>query len=384
MHSQGIKVIFSFGGGMGFTGGELIYGSGAITFGLTHYFNEVYWDENWALQDEAHRWTSFESCPGEPPVALMARDGFIPTDLIISGTGVFGDLPCANQLMRRWPIPLHFVDIPFNGKGKEWAVQYLRDQLWETVEKISKIVGRDISTQDINNGIKLMDQLYSTYREYVDIVTSAEVPPIASIENIIVTSSVFDYCSDPVALTNANKALNRELKQRVKEGITGAGISEKPIRIYMCEKAPAPPICEIVEELGGVLMGPEVSDSYYMCDSIPSNTSDPCLALADWSINKSPWSSALSLEERTKWLTKMVEKYRPDGILSTAVWGCQFDPQYSWYMTDIIKKKFNIPFLLNILEDVPVEIGADGKYKVKGNARTRIEGFMEVLKAKRK
>lgn len=384
MHEKGVMVIFTFGGGMGFTGGELVYGCGAITYGLTNYFNEVWWNGNWALQEEAHRWSSFESCPGEPPVALMARDGMIPTDMIISGTGVFGDLPCANQLMRKWPIHLHFIDIPFNGKGKGWALEYLRDQLLETVGRISGISGKKVSIEDLNNGIRMMNELYSSYREYVDIVTSAEVPPIASLENLIVTSCIFDFCSDPVALRNANNALNEELRERVRNGIRGAGVSWNPIRIYMCEKMPPPPALNLIDELGGVLLGPEVCDSYYMCEPIPADTGDPHGAMAEWSLNRSPWSNALPLEERTEWVLRMVEKYRAEGVLFTAVWGCQFDPQYSRYMADVIKKRFGIPFMMNVLEDVPVEIREDGRYTLKASTRTRIEGFMEMLNSRRK
>lgn len=383
-HDKGIPVVFTFGGGMGFPGGELVYGCGAVTYGLTNYFNEVWWNENWALQEEAHRWSSFESCPGEPPVALMARDGFIPTDLIISGTGIFGDLPCANQLIRRWPIPLHFVDIPYNGKGKEWAIEYLAEQYQATVERISEISGKKVTIEDLNKGIKMMNDLYAAYREYVDIVTSAETPPVASLENLIVTSCVFDYCSDPVALRNAIKAVNEELKERVRNGVPGAGVAHNPVRIYMCEKFPSPPALNFADDLGAVMLGPEVSDSYYMCDPIPSDTGDPCRAMAEWSLERSPWSSALPLEERTSWVLKMVEKYRPEGVLFTAVWGCQFDPQYARYIGDAIKKEFGIPYMMNILEDVPVEIGKDGRYQMKGSTRTRLEGFIEMLKARRR
>jgi benzoyl-CoA reductase/2-hydroxyglutaryl-CoA dehydratase subunit BcrC/BadD/HgdB len=384
MHEKGVPVVFTFGGGMGFPGGEIVYGCSGITYGLTNYFNEVWWDEKWDFQEEAHRWSSFESCPGEPPVALMARDGMIPTDLIISGTGIFGDLPCANQLIRKWPIPLHFVDIPFNGKGKEWALEYLTEQLWETVDKISQISGKKVTVDDLNNGIRMMNELYETYHEYVDIVTSAEIPPIASMENLIVTSSVFDFCSDPVALANANRALNRELKERVAKGIRAPGIIENPIRIYMCEKFPPPPAFNLIDDLGGILIGPEVTDSYYLCEPIKADTDDPCRAIAEWSLNKSPWSNALPLEDRTKWLLDIIEKYRPEGVIFTAVWGCQLDPQFSRYIADEIKKKFDIPWMMTVLEDVPVEIGEDGKYHLKANQRTRFEGFMEILKSRKK
>jgi len=384
MHDRGVPVVFTFGGGMGFTAGEIVYGCGGITYGLTNYFNEVWWDEKWDFQEEAHRWSSFESCPGEPPVALMARDGMIPTDLIISGTGVFGDLPCANQLIRKWPIPLHFVDIPFNGRGKEWALEYLTDQLKATVDKISQLSGKKVTDEDLNRGIKMMDELYDTYREYVDIVTSAEIPPIASLENLIVTSCIFDFCSDPVALANANRTLNKELKQRVRDGFKTPGLLEDPIRIYMCEKMPPPPALNLIDDLGGILMGPEVTDSYYLSEPISADTSNPCRALAEWSLNKSPWSNALPLEERTEWVFKMIEKYRPEAVIFTAVWGCQLDPQFSRYMAEEIEKNFGIPSMMTVLEDVPVEIGDDGKYYLKGNQRTRLEGFIEMLKVRRK
>ncbi len=384
MHEKGTSVIFTFGGGLGFPGGELVYGCHAITYGLTQFFNEVWWDEKWEIHEEAHRWTSFESCPGEPPVALMARDGLVPTDMIISGTGVFGDLPCANHLIRRWNIPLHFVDIPFNGKGKEWALEYLAEQFSETVDKISKVTGKRVSTEDLNKGIRMINELYETYREYVDIITCAEVPPIASLENVWVTGCVFDYISDPVALAQANRALNSELRERVKKGANAPGVVENPIRIYMCEKMPSPPGLNLVDDLGGILLGPEVCDSYYLVEPIPADTDDPCRAMAEWCLQNSPWSHTQPLEDRTDWVLQTIRKYRPEGIIFSPVWGCQLDPQYHRYIADAIEREFGIPWTVIIQEDVPVEIGSDGKYHLKGNTRTRIEGFMEMLKARRR
>ncbi|MDY6857313.1 MAG: 2-hydroxyacyl-CoA dehydratase family protein [Thermodesulfobacteriota bacterium] len=362
---------------------ELIFGCGATYVSVMPCINEINLAGNFNLQQEGHRFASFESCPGEPIIALWIKDGTIPADLVLYGTSFGGDLPCIEHLLRQWPeIPLHYIDVPYNGKGRPWALDYVAEQLHGLVGKMGQISGRVISNEDLRKGIKMMNDVRRVYRDYADIVTSAKTPPIAGLENIIVTMSIWE-AGDPIALKCATEQLNEELKERVAKGIAGQGVADDPIRIYMCEKMPAPPAYSFVESLGGILLGPEVADCFYLGVNDVAETGDPYEAIAKWYLEEWPWSPGVPLEERMRWVIDSVKKYNPDGIIFTGVWGCQLDPPFGRYMADTIKKELGIPSLLTILEDIPIEVGVDGKFRMKGDLRTRIEGFIEMLKARR-
>jgi len=377
MKEKGMPVVASFE-----VFPELIVGSGGTFISVMPCINEINLAGNFAVQQEGHRFASFESCPGEPLIALWIRDGKFPVDLTVFATSMGGDLPCILNLLRSSPqIPLVYIDIPYNGKGKSWALEYLIDQLRAFVQKLGQIRGAEVTDEEIRNGIRMMNRMRKSYREYVDIVTSAETPPIAGLENMIVTMCAWES-GDPIAIKCANDQLNEELRERVRNGVVPPTMQERPLRIYMCEKMPAPPVYSFVESLGGILLGPEVADCFYLCNDVDEE-GDPYEAVAKWYLEEWPWSPGINLEERTEWVIKTLNKYKPDGVIFTGVWGCQLDPPYGRYMADKIKERLDIPSLLTVLEDIPVEVGVDGKFKMKGDLRTRIEGFMEMLKTRK-
>jgi len=377
MREKGMPVVASFE-----VFPELIIGSGGTFISVMPCINEIMLAGNFAMQQEGHRFASFESCPGEPLIALWVRDGKFPVDLTVFATSIGGDLPCILNLLRRYPkLPLVYIDIPYNGKGKSWALEYLIEQLRAFVQKLGEIRGAEVTDEELRNGIRMMNQMRQSYREYVDIVASAETPPIAGLENMIVTMCAWES-GDPVAIKCATDQLNEELRERVKKGIIPPTLKEKPLKIYMCEKMPAPPVYSFVESLGGILLGPEVADSLYLCGDVDEE-GDPYEAVAKWYLEEWSWSPGVNLEERTEWTIKTAKQYNPDGVIFTGVWGCQLDPQYGRYMADKIEEKLGIPTMLTVLEDIPMEVGVDGRFKIKGDLRTRIEGFVEMLKARR-
>lgn len=382
MREKGMPSIYLGDMIAGFPSLEIVYGCHGIICTATIAINEIVWNGARDYMEKAAQWCSFEACPGEPTMALMARDGKIPTDLILTG---IGEGCSATQMIREWPIPIQFIDVPFNGKGREWALEYLTEQVRIAVDKISGISGRKVTTDDLNHGIKMMDEVYDTCREYVEVTASAEVPPIAAAENLFVGHCMYDCCGDPVALANANRSLIKELKERVRKGIRAPGVVEDPIRIYVCATMLTPPEVNLLENLGATVMGSESRDALFLFDErVATGTDDPCKAVAKWYLNNSPWSNALSLEDRTEWLFEVIEKYRPEGVIFSALWGCPLGPQFGKFIADGIRKKFNIPSI--VMEDNynSMEACGDGKIALPAYHRTRLQGFVEVLGTRRK
>lgn len=360
---------------------EITYGCRGTTTAITIFLSEISWNRTWSHIKKVAEWCSFEACPAEPTIALMGEDGVIPADLIMWACG---ELSCTSQMIRKWPIPLHFFDVPFNGKGKEWAVDYLTDQIRAVVDKLSRISGREVTTEDLNNGIRMMQDFHDSYREYFELVATADIPPIASTEDLLVKICVFDCCGDPVALASANRSLVKELRERVRKGVSAPGISKNPVRIYLCQRGLPVHGVEYLESLGATVMGSETLDVCSMFDDpIETDTDDPCRSLAEWTLNKQPWSMGRPLEDRAKWLLGVLEKCRPEGVIFTSAWGCQLDTQINRYMAEEIRKKFDIPLIMLDKEFASVEVNEDDKLCLTASLRTRLEGFMELLKARR-
>jgi benzoyl-CoA reductase/2-hydroxyglutaryl-CoA dehydratase subunit BcrC/BadD/HgdB len=382
MQKTGRPIIFAGDMIAGFPSMELIHGCHGAMCSATIAINEIIWNGTRDTMEEAAQWCSFEACPGEPAMLLMARDGKIPTDMIIN---LMGEGCCATQMFRKWPIPLKFIDVPFNGKGKKWALEYLTGQIKATVDWIFELSGKKATIEDLNNGIRVMNDAMETCRELVELTTSAEVPPIAGAESLFAGNCMYDCCGDPKALIHANRSLIKELEQRVGDNYRPAGIAKDPIRIYMCSTMITNQEIALLEDLGGVVMGPNSFDSRVLFHQpMRSNTNDPCKEMADWSLNHSPWSVALSLEERTRWIFKVIEKYRPEGVIFSAVWGCPIGPQFSRYMADQIKERLNIPWISLEHDFNSMQIDNNGKFALSASQRTRLEGFMEMLRVRRK
>jgi benzoyl-CoA reductase/2-hydroxyglutaryl-CoA dehydratase subunit BcrC/BadD/HgdB len=380
MREKGMPVLFSF-----WAFPDLIIGSGGTLIGPVPCGSEISLADNLALKEEGHRFTSFESCPMEPAIALYIRDGKLPVDLTVYMTGM-ADVPCILNLLRRYPdIPLFCVCIPYSGKGKPWALEYLADQLHTFVQKIGEIRGSRVTDEELRNGIRMMNQMRRSFREYIDIFNSAETPPIAGLEYNLVKSVGSVEPGDPVAIRCANEQLNEELRERVRKGIIPPTMRERPLRIYVCGLIiVSPPAHSFVESLGGIFVGPECFDADFLSGDVDEK-GDPYEAVARWWLEQRSWSSPCrDLEERTEWLIKTLRRYNPDGVICAAIWGCQMEPPYARYLADKIEEKLGIPTMLIDQDDIPdVEVGEDGRFRMKGDTRTRIEGFMEILHARR-
>lgn len=377
MREKGMPVLSSF---RAFP--DLIIGSGATLIGIVPCSNEVSLADNLALKEEGFRFTSFEACPMEPAIALWLRDGKLPVDLTVYADTLIGDLPCILNLLRRFPdIPLMHISIPYNGKGKPWALEYLAEQFRAFVQKLGEIRGSQVTDEELRNGFRMMNKMRRSYREYIDIVNSAETPPIARMEDGFVKVGIIEP-GDPVAITCANEQLNEELRDRVKKGIIPPTMKERPLRIYISGLAlVSPPAHSFIESQGGICLGPEFLDVDILCDDVDEK-GDPYESYSRWWLEQWPWS--YNLEERTEWLIKTLRRYNPDGVISTSIWGCALYPPYERYMADKIKEKLGIPTMVIAHDDIPdAEIGEDGRFRIKGDLRTRIEGFMEILHARR-
>ncbi len=364
---------------------EIIYGCGGSTLGsLTPYFLECHLAGKYSYQKKGHEFCSFESCPGEPVIPILVFEKILQADLFLMCTHTFmGDVPCIYNLMRRYNIPLYYIDFPSGPYNKKpWLLEYLANELRKAVKNIEELFGKKITKDDIVKGIKMINNVRRTYIEYNNIILSAKVPPISSFENSIIQSCIVDMQGDPVALTQAMKDLNNELKERVRNNKKAIGVSDDPIRIYAAEKSGFDlASLNLIDDLGAILIGPEVCEIMYLCGLIDEHK-DPFEAIAEYYI-KWIWAPTVPLKDRAKWFMNRVKQVNADGVIFTGVWGCQWDPAYRKYLSDLLQKELNIPSLFLEFEDIQYEFTNNGRYKIKEQNRTRIEAFIEIIRKKK-
>lgn len=361
---------------------ELIYGSGASTIGsLTPYFLECHLAGKYSYQQKGHEFCSFESCPGEPVIPILVLEKVIEVDLFINASHTYmGDVPCLHNLLRGYNIPLHVIDFPSGSHVKPWAFKYLVEQLKIAVKTMEQFFEKRITEEDIHRGIKMINAVRKSYIEYDNIILSTSAPPISSFENSLVQSCIVDMQGDPIALVQAMKELNAELKRRVKNKVKAPGVKENPIRIYAAEKTGYDlTTLNLINDLGAVLIGPEVCETMYLSGLVDENK-NPYEAIAEYYMYKYPWSPTVSIQKRADWFLERVKQVKAHGVIFTGVWGCQWDPAYRKYLADRVEKELGIPSLFLEFEDIPYEFQENGRYKIKEQVRTRIEAFIELIK----
>ena len=289
---------------------ELIYGCGASTIGsLTPYFLECHLAGKYSYQRKGHEFCSFESCPGEPVIPILVLEKVIEADLFLNASHTYmGDVPCLHNLLRGYDIPIHVVDFPVGPHKKPWAFRYLVEQLKVAVKKMEQVFNKKITEEDLHRGIKMINAVRKAYIEYDNLILSSPIPPISSFENSIVQSCIVDMQGDPVALVQAMKETNRELKKRIKKGIKPPGVKENPIRIYAAEKTGYDlTTLNLINDLGAIFIGPEVCETMYLSGLVDEHK-DPYEAIAEYYMYKYPWSPTISIQQRAEWLLNRVKQ----------------------------------------------------------------------------
>jgi benzoyl-CoA reductase/2-hydroxyglutaryl-CoA dehydratase subunit BcrC/BadD/HgdB len=157
-----------------------------------------------------------------------------------------------------------------------------------------------------------------------------------------------------------------ELHYRIKNGISGPGVSDHPPRVFICGS------CSCVHntairDAGGVEVGHD--DGLSQASLQVKESGDPYYNLAE-ALASLPYEKAP--EERAEWTAKMVKESRADGVIFIFNWGCNYQSSVSRLITDIVKERTGVPATV-------IELGELGRMQGSEQSRNRVEAFMEMI-----
>lgn len=267
-------------------------------------------------------------------------------------------------------IPLVPVDFPVNKqRNKVWARDYVAQNLRRLVSQISETAGREpVTDEQLWSEIRLHNEKRKLAREYADLWWNADIPPSNSRDHGSILGLGNESNADPIAAKQILEESIRETRERIKNGVRGHGLTERPVRIFVCGSC-VNPNTKLVDKHGGIVVGKDDGWSEVYNDVLESG--DPYSQLAQTIID---YPYELPTVERARWTVEQVKRSRADGLIFMHQWGCNYQSGIARMVADIVKKEAGIPTV--VIEKAMTDPQA-------GNEQTnaRVEVFIEMLKA---
>ncbi|MBI5207614.1 MAG: 2-hydroxyacyl-CoA dehydratase [Candidatus Firestonebacteria bacterium] len=200
-----------------------------------------------------------------------------------------------------------------------------------------------------------------------------DVVPMGSLELILLTFLACDWVSDPIAAYEMMELMINDLRKRVKAGVFGRGVSKNPVRLLISGIAWGDlGVYNIVDDLGGVIIGSECVISTYWKDINNNPDKDPIEILAE-RFMEVPYT--YTGQEKAMWTVENIKQMKNlDGVIININFGCNYVAANTRILQDTIKKETGMPVLV-IDSDLPGEN--------REQIRTRIGAFIEMIKQKK-
>lgn len=320
------------------------------------------------IMEEGRQAISIECCNNPIGSIESIRQKLVPIDLIapylcLRCTDIGYVLEAYRTTIR--DIPLHFIDFPVT-TDKEWTVEYVAELIRELVKKIGDLRGVTVTDDDLWQEIKLENKGRRLARETVELVWAADHFPIVSSDlSSIITSGRFDR-GDSLAGTDFLEQANREVKERIRKGIKGAGLPDKPVRVLSVGS------CfglrsDFVEAKGGVVVGTDDHLSKIYADV--GESGDPYEEIAKSIL---AYNYEQPTEQRAQYVIDLVRKSKADGVVCGYNWGCNYQSAVSHMIADIVKKETGVP-------TINIEVAELGLLEGNEQTQNRLEAFLEML-----
>jgi Benzoyl-CoA reductase/2-hydroxyglutaryl-CoA dehydratase subunit, BcrC/BadD/HgdB len=264
-------------------------------------------------------------------------------------------------------VPTYVVDHPVPGKeGKpsQARIDYLKVELKELADRVSKLSGKPVTDEKLFAEIKRENKARQLVRECYDIWWNAKIPPTNSNDHGLIRALAVDGYGDFPAAIDILQETRDELKERVKKGVKGAGLKDDPVRLFTCGSC-VQPNTTLVDNVGGVVVGRDDFWSEVVNDV--KETGDPYENLAE-TILSFPYE--LPTVERAEWIADQAKKSRADGVIFMYAWGCNYQTGVARMIADIVKDRTGLPTAA-----VETEIGQDSE-----QIENRVEAFIEILR----
>jgi len=244
-------------------------------------------------------------------------------------------------------------------------VQWYKDEVHLLKDKLEKHFGVEITDEKFQNAIKTHNETRRLLRKIYEL-RKAENPPITGAQ---VLSAV-------VAGTAIPRDKYNKMLETLLEDLKGVeGIRDYRARIMVVGGIlDDPDYMNIVEDQGGLVVTDSLCFGTRLFWEDISEEGDPYEAIARYQVQERPTCprSYGDQPKRAKFLKDMIRDFKVDGVIGERLLFCD-----SWvvehYMNDQDLKEAGVPFL---------KLDREYILSGKGQLRTRVQAFMEMLGGK--
>lgn len=281
----------------------------------------------------------------------------------------------AADMLKEMGYKTYTLEMP-SVKETEEARFYWQNSVKNFATAIEDISGRRITKKGLNEAVMKTNRARAEFRRFNNFRKSAHTLIYGKDAFVVANTYFFD---DIERWTDAIAKLNDELEDRAAKGISVANkhaprilFTGSPV-IFPNLKLPL-----LIEQAGGVIVADEVcSSTRPLYDSVTfdeENLYDMIPAIADRYLKPCTCPCLVRNEDRKRKLLQMVKDFGVDGIVYQAFSGCHLYEMEHKGICKVLETE-GIPMLY---------IETDYSPEDTGQLSTRIEAFMESIKARKR
>ena len=248
----------------------------------------------------------------------------------------------------------------------EHAFEYYLAGLHKLKEKLEEFTGNKIENGRLREAIDLCNKMRELLRE-ISLLRLSEQPPITGQEFVRLNHASF--IADKTVLISVLESIHEELKEKPSTNPKGPRILLTGSTLAMGDYK----VLDIAEEAGAAIVVEEFAEGIrHYWENVQVN-GDLMESLADrYFRRRMPPAWFRPSRERLDYLIELAKDFNVDGIIwYQLMYRSSYDIQ-SFYFEKILKKELDIPML---------KIESDYDVSERGPLRTRIETFVEIIKA---
>jgi len=249
----------------------------------------------------------------------------------------------------------------------EYAFEYYLAGLHALKNKLEEFTGNKIEDRKLREAIDLSNRMRELLKE-ISLLRLSERPPITGLEFAKLNHASF--IADRAIFIDALNSIHRELKQKPPSGPKGPRILLTGSTLAMGDYK----VLEIAENAGANIVIEEFAEGLrHFWENVHVN-GDLMQALADrYFRRRVPPAWFRPSRERLDYLIKLARDFNIDGIIwYQLMYRSSYDVQ-AFYFEKLLKKELDIPML---------KVESDYDVSERGPLRTRVETFVEIIKAR--
>jgi len=371
MRKKGIKII----GKWAINPTDIYFGSGGVAMDPFYvaFCHMLAKDEN-ILAIEGRAELSPDACPAQAAAYSALKQNIVEQDIFYPfiGPWCYDSQYCFEALRDKFNG--FFGDQPAisNTSQREITKAHMIEEIKLFFKRLEEKSGIPYSPDRLRKEFTLENKLRRLCREINNVVLD-DVIPLGSLDVILATFLSCDWLCDPVATLSMLERFLKALKDRQRKGIWGQGISKDSVRLLISGIAWGDlGLYNILDDLGGIVVGSECVMSIYWEDIEENEDKDPIEIMAERFINV-PYT--LGASKKAKWTVDNIKRMgKIEGVIINSNFGCNYNAANTRIVSDTIKKETGLP-VLTIDSDLPKEN--------REQFRTRCGAFIEMIKGSR-